>query len=577
MALDDSKKKLRKIFHRSRSHRSNIAANSTSRTPNKSSNNAGRGNSRPIHDNPSRNYQNTRGNPHPAFSINTQELTFDAEDTTADSTRPTAVEHNSNDTPSPQDLDASVNDGYPDQATAPGLHNPGYQLPKVPRERDFSSSFDGLTLASRSEGKHSVDGFLPTQLDEGRNSENIADRNLAATTGTAPTLRLVSSIEQEKSEPKSQPLIPHVDQHASNVADWNIVRNDDAAIEMRNEAPHPLKVKKRTSNLHGAESSQRNTLEPDSAQMRDASWSVTPLGLEGDEDESPLAARGKISNLNSDIPVAVNSSSLPTRASLDKPLPLTPPAMVSQRNASSNTPDNAPNHDDELLRHSKQDSAGPFNLDGVDVQKQPDTVSLHERRAPAVTHETIKEEEHVTRQEVITRETHDYHIYHRILPIIDIEVKPARHFVPVDDGFVEIAEEELPGRTREKVNWAIAEMVSQRTPPKQKLLSSPRRFTARTFEGPEFDDREYIGAEGHPVKEKWWVHPPTLCQDAYRAGQTYPFHFGSENPEDDGLKAKLPAGNVIGVSRRLMERRQKEAKEVSATHEGSEQALPAYG
>lgn len=373
---------------------------------------------------------------------------------------------------------------------------------------------------------------------------------------------MVPSQDQEQLESSSQPLIPEVDRHASNVADWNMVRNDDPAADMRVEAPSPLKVKKRTSNLHRDEPPRGSTLKPKPSETRDASWSVTPLAMEGAMDESPLDARGKISALNSEIPVATDTREPPTRSSLDKPLPPTPRAMMSQGNAPSNTFQTAPhNNGDELSGSSYQHSAGPFNLDGVDVKKQPDTVSLHERQAQPVTHETIRQEEHVTRQEVITRETHDHHIYHRILPIIDIEVKPARHFVPVQDGFIEIDEEELPGRTRDKVNWAIAEMVSKRTPPAAQQASARRRFTARTFGGTECDDKEYVGPEGHPVEEKWWVRPPTLCQDAYRAGQTYPFHFGSEKPEDDGLKAKLPPSNVIGVSRRLMEKRQKEAKE----------------
>lgn len=92
--------------------------------------------------------------------------------------------------------------------------------------------------------------------------------------------------------------------------------------------------------------------------------------------------------------------------------------------------------------------------------------------------------------------------------------------------------------------------------------TSARQFTARKFEGTEGDDREYIGADGRSVKEKWWVHPPTL---EYKTSGTSAFHFGSKDPENDGLRARLPAGNVVGVSPRLMEKRDGMAAEPMET------------
>jgi len=309
-------------------------------------------------------------------------------------------------------------------------------------------------------------------------------------------------------------------------------------------------------------------LKRDTTETRDVSWTVTPFEMEGNNGAWPLEEHGGGSYLDREVPNTAHRQvdDAPPRLSLDKPLPLTPLAMTSDdRSLGTHSRGLGGIGDETPSGQSAQDSAGPFNLDGVDVKKAPDTVSLHEHQAPAITHETVRAQHQQVRQEVITRETHDYHIYHRILPIIDIEVLPARHFVPIQDGLVEIDEEELPGRTRDKVNWAIAEMVSKRMPESRKAAIARQRFSARTFEGPEYDDREYVGPEGHPVKEKWWVHPPTLCEDAYRAGQTYPFHFGAANPEENGLKAKLPAGNVVGVSRRLMERRQREAKLLEAS------------
>lgn len=474
----------------------------------------------------------------------------------------------------------SLNDSSLSRAGAPGLHNTEYKLPQVPIERDFSSDFSGLTFGSQNVGRtgESVEGGIPTldpdDLDEGRNSENIADRNIHASANNRTSVRIVPQFDEHS---KSQPLIPGVDHHSNNVAEWNMVRNDDPAADSRDDAPQPLNVKKRTSYQPGMGALTSDPLEQERNDMRDPSWSVTPLAMEGFNDKSPLDARGNISNLNREIPTISNSGPTPQQLSLDKSLPPTPGATMP-RDASSSANgvalNDALNDDSDFLARAQQNSAGPFDLSGVAVKKEEDTVSLHEYHAPAVTHEVVKEERHEVFQKVITRETHDYHIYHRILPIIDIEVLPARHFVPIQEGYVEIAEEELPGRTRDKVNWAIAEMVSKRTPAESREAAIARAFTARKFVGTEGDDREYIGPEGHPVKENWWVYPPTVADDSYRAGQSYPFHFGSADARDDGLKARLPAGNIVGVSKALLEKRERQARKMAAADGETTKAIP---
>lgn len=521
MALDNIKEKLKKPFHRSKDHRDSSGSDSISHTRTQSnSTNERPGSNRLSNDHNARSQPTTPNTPRTAAAP--------------------AGDHIQNSV-------SPISESSLSRAAAPGLHNTEYKLPQQ---------------AGHDE-RQGTDGSIPLYLDEGRNSEIIADRNITTSTHAIP---------RTENEPKSQPLIPHVDPHASNVADWNIVKNDNVAAGSQDDAPQPLDVKKRTSTQHEAGAVIDSTLHHGRDGNRDLSYSVTPLAMEGSNDESPLEARGRISNLNRELPIISDSHPAPRKPSLDKPLPLSPPvAMALDRHLSANgeASTDASLDNDIPSARSNQDSAGPFNLDGVDVKKEPETVSLHEYQAPAVTHETIKSERHEVIQKVITRETHDYHIYHRILPIIDIEVKPARHFVPIQEGFVEIAEEELPGRTRDKVNWAIAEMVSKRMPETREAVMA-RHFTARKFEGTEGDEKEYIGPEGHPVKEKWWVYPPTLSEDAYRDGQTYPFHFGSADPKDDGLKAKLPAGNVVGVSKRLLEKRQREAEQMAAAGRANE-------
>lgn len=69
-----------------------------------------------------------------------------------------------------------------------------------------------------------------------------------------------------------------------------------------------------------------------------------------------------------------------------------------------------------------------------------DTIE-HTHIAPAVTHETIQPVIHQVRAEKTTRDIHTTDVHHRILPIVDIEYLPARHFVYSSNGqLIEVPE-----------------------------------------------------------------------------------------------------------------------------------------
>lgn len=164
----------------------------------------------------------------------------------------------------------------------------------------------------------------------------------------------------------------------------------------------------------------------------------------------------------------------------------------------------------------------------VDLRNTADT-TVTERIAPAVVHERRHKDIRHIREEKITSEIHTHDVFHRIQPIIDVEVLPARHFVPAADGSLrEVAEETLPGRVREKVrNWIVAETVS-RIPSStavESLRGRPRQFTARSFVGTEGDFKRYVTADGVEHTETTWVHPPVLEEGARLTGQTVPIHF----------------------------------------------------
>jgi hypothetical protein len=65
-------------------------------------------------------------------------------------------------------------------------------------------------------------------------------------------------------------------------------------------------------------------------------------------------------------------------------------------------------------------------------------------------------------EERITREIHTHDVFHRILPVIETEILPPKHYVPSSDGkgLVEIPEHMVPGRTTKgspSRNWEIVE------------------------------------------------------------------------------------------------------------------------
>ena len=121
----------------------------------------------------------------------------------------------------------------------------------------------------------------------------------------------------------------------------------------------------------------------------------------------------------------------------------------------------------------------------------------------------------------------------------------------------------------------IAELASKGLP-RSKGPIVPDRFTARKFEGTEGDYKEYMTPEGFKRTETTWVYPPTYYEPgAIESGQTYPFFIGSPDPKDDGLRARLPQGKVMGVSPLLAKQRQEQAEQLQrATQEVTRENVP---
>jgi len=93
-----------------------------------------------------------------------------------------------------------------------------------------------------------------------------------------------------------------------------------------------------------------------------------------------------------------------------------------------------------------------------------------------VTAETVKPVVHEEIREEIHRDIHTHDEYHRIQPIKEVEVLPARHWVPGPDGrLMAVAEKDVPSymaKDQERVLAGLAQQSAKGLPdpprPKEK-------------------------------------------------------------------------------------------------------------
>lgn len=240
----------------------------------------------------------------------------------------------------------------------------------------------------------------------------------------------------------------------------------------------------------------------------------------GEDSHSPFPA-SELPSAYSHAPLTAEKHNYIPRSSLDKPLPY-PPA--EQQNG-VDTHEYPPLRRKDSFRNSKQSVERELGVSGLlDLSNTEDTV-VHEWISPAVVHEVIREDRHEIIHRPIEREIHEHDVFHRILPVQEVEVLPARHFVQDENGRrKEVSPKHLPERDTEYTQRLLTECFKD-TLPKTKMGSKPRQFTARDFRGTEGEYGEYQIPGGPLRSDRWWVHPPTLETGGQETGQTYPFHF----------------------------------------------------
>ena len=184
----------------------------------------------------------------------------------------------------------------------------------------------------------------------------------------------------------------------------------------------------------------------------------------------------------------------------------------------------------------------------MDLRDSVDT-TVHERVAPAVTHETITHPVHEIREERITREVHEHHVYHRILPIEDVEILPARHFVLDSGTYSEVnMKDKVLDRARKHAQRVMPKAFESPPSKGKGDKFAPRQFSARGFVGTEGDYKGNVTPEGSTQTEEWWVHPPALETGAMESGQTQPFHFDPPNSTGGERQAQVPIRKPVGAS-----------------------------
>ncbi|CAF9939880.1 MAG: hypothetical protein ALECFALPRED_008366 [Alectoria fallacina] len=258
-----------------------------------------------------------------------------------------------------------------------------------------------------------------------------------------------------------------------------------------------------------------------------------------DEDDTGLAGQNPIPRkqigTSADTPYSsVQASSAPRaqishsrQQSVPKPLPSIP--VAADRGNANRQTEPTPQSSSILNRSRPVPTSQTGLRDAQDIVNQAKTntydTQVVERVAPAVVHEEVHRAVHHVREEVITREIHTHDVYHRILPVVDVEVLPPRHFLPVEGGgLVEISAQEVPGRGS---NWVIAETASK-IPSDQAAPSAMTQFTARNFPGREGDAVKYMSPEGYEKTSQTWVHPPELEEGARLTGQSWPMVIGEK-------------------------------------------------
>lgn len=167
----------------------------------------------------------------------------------------------------------------------------------------------------------------------------------------------------------------------------------------------------------------------------------------------------------------------------------------------------------------------------------------------AVTHETVVPKVRNIREEQITREIHTHDVFHRILPVIETEILPTKHYIRNSaGGLTEIPASDVPGRQE---HWRIEESprssntsfsADSVAPPAipidrghgSSVSARPKTATASFSEPVMTSSRTSTMSSGGIKTESVWRHPPTWENSDRQLGQGY----GQDGSYDTGSESE---------------------------------------
>lgn len=140
----------------------------------------------------------------------------------------------------------------------------------------------------------------------------------------------------------------------------------------------------------------------------------------------------------------------------------------------------------------------------------------------AITNEYVQPRKHEDVDEKITREIHTHDVYHYVLPIIETEILPPKHFVESPDGcgVVKVPENEVHNYTMTGT-WVYGQPNMAK--PTESQIVVDRESNKLLEKGPSrrapilADQMTYTTKEGMQRTEYLWRHPPVFEDASGRA------------------------------------------------------------
>ncbi|RDW69821.1 hypothetical protein BP6252_08841 [Coleophoma cylindrospora] len=177
----------------------------------------------------------------------------------------------------------------------------------------------------------------------------------------------------------------------------------------------------------------------------------------------------------------------------------------------------------------------------VDLTNTVDT-NVRTKQAP-VTHEHVTPRVHHVREEAITREIHTHDVFHRVLPVIETEILPTKHYIQTSDGkLIEIPADQIPGRTStpsfQIVPTKRHSTYGDSSLPGGSVVHIGHQLSAQS--GPVLSSKRLsMTRDGVPKTESVWRHAPELETGGRASGQTMPMYIDYTIDSDDSDSADV--------------------------------------